>query len=116
MTKQEYLDLISTKIDERAFPAYSEESSQCLYLAEDGKECFVGVIIPNNAIYKKSFLNILCLSNSFPQVKDLFPEGCDVNNMLDLQEIHDNYSNLSPEEFYNKKDEIIKKVKKVLGI
>lgn len=114
MTKQEYVELISKKIDEEAFPATNGDL--CVYLSKEGKECFIGVLIPKDKPYKTSLLNLYSLCFSFPEVQDFFPEGCSLLTMRCIQQLHDDYFDFSPKEFKECKNVIIGKLKKYLGL
>lgn len=116
MTKKEFFNLISDKIDNYAFPAYDEKAGQCSYLAPDGRECFVGVLIPKDKVYKNSPLSLYELIKCFPEVSELFPIGCNVHIMSHVQGIHDDYYRLTPEEFTSKKEEILNKLKLALQL
>lgn len=100
MTAQEYYDKVITALVERKLPARSDDNDGCRYRTEDGRQCMVGLAMPDE-IYAPSLEGLMLSSLSDEVVKACIPEGMTEEDMATLQRMHDGVSGEVPkaEEF-----------------
>lgn len=86
MNAQEYYNLLVKTSKEGGFPA--KENGEPKYFCKDGRRCPVGLIIPDNIKIKE-----VDGSNTayalFDIIETWFPEGMNVYDLQDIQDIHD---------------------------
>lgn len=91
MTPQEIFDTVVRHAFTQRAPARNMDPPHCRYRAEDGKKCFVGVLIPDN-IYVSQMDEVGGVNALVTRFQSTLPEwfGKHLALLEDLQEAHDN--------------------------
>jgi len=94
VTKQEYFNLLEKTSLEGRFPSLYKDfdgsnGDRCMYLSEEGNKCAFGLLIPDE-LYDPSFEGETVeklIPNHLPA--SLIPEGMNLDQVYDIQNIHD---------------------------
>lgn len=91
MLPQEIFDTVVRHAFAQRVPARNMDPPLCRYRAEDGKKCFVGVLIPDN-IYVSQMDEVGGVNALVTRFQSTLPEwfGKHLALLEDLQEAHDN--------------------------
>lgn len=116
MTKQEYVQLISDKIDAgNVFPARDSINCYCFYGQENStKHCFIGLLIPKNHPAMLMFGTVTDLIKKYPEFTNLIEEVTP-QQLRDIQSIHDIYA-INGKDFRLNKNAILEEIKTILQI
>lgn len=84
-------EIMARMLDHKSYEDSWNDSTccQCMYRAEDGNRCAVGVFIPDDK-YDESMdrdLNVYHLLEGFPELKQVMP--LETGGLLEMQEVHD---------------------------
>jgi hypothetical protein len=119
MTKSEYIQLISDKIDQQLFPAVVQTQDlglSCSYCTPEGLKCFLGILLPDDHPFKYSTksLNWHIDQGHQDEFLQYFPEGVNLRQMYECQKVHDGRGNYTQQQFTEAKSAILSELKTIL--